>query len=120
MIFHVFLYRLDGIILSFKSVQVTTISEDNPGNIQIPVDYVADVYVFKPIVGSVLTGIVSKKNNNHIACLVHKTFNITIPRPMRITVEDWNGSTLNIGDEVTFKIKYVDLSGELPYIKGSL
>jgi hypothetical protein len=48
--------RLNGIILSFKNVQVCTLAEDIPGIPEIPVNYTADVYVFKPKVGSILKG----------------------------------------------------------------
>lgn len=49
-------FRLCGIILSFKNVKVQTIAKDDPGNCMIPVNYIADVYIFKPEIGSILKG----------------------------------------------------------------
>lgn len=65
-------------------------------------------------------GIVSKKSNGHIGCLVHKIFNVSIFRPTEIPFEQWDGSSLDIGDEVTFQIDYMDLSSRLPFIRGVL
>jgi len=111
---------LDGIILSFKNVKVCTTAEDIPGIPEIPVNYSADVYVFKPKVGSILTGIANKKSEGHIGCLIHKLFNVTIPRPKEVLTDEWDGNSVNIGDQVTFRIDSVDLTGHLPYIRGSI
>lgn len=46
-----------------------TLAEDIPGIPEIPVNYTADVYVFKPKVGSILTG-----ENYNLSSLVVSIF----------------------------------------------
>ncbi|XP_075228791.1 uncharacterized protein LOC142328721 isoform X2 [Lycorma delicatula] len=82
--------------------------------------YNADIYVFKPKIGSILTGIINKKSDDHLGCLVHKVFNIAIPRPDNKDESSWIGTQLKIGQEVQFKVVEVDLNEDMPYIKGEL
>jgi hypothetical protein len=51
---------------------------------------------------------------------VHKYFHVKIPRPTGEKKEEWLGSSMNIGDRVTFKVKVCDLTGSLPRISGKL
>jgi hypothetical protein len=63
-------------------------------------------------------GIVNQKCVNHIGCLVHKYFHVTIQRPPEET--EWLGTSVNIGDQVTFCVEVCDFTGSLPYIRGKL
>jgi hypothetical protein len=65
-------------------------------------------------------GIVNKKSVDHIGCLVHKCFHVSLPRSIEDTDEDWPGTSVNIGDQVTFVVEACDFAGSLPYIRGKL
>ena len=65
-------------------------------------------------------GIVNKNGVNHIGCMVHKCFYIAIPRPTEETDEEWLGTSVNIGDQVTFSVEECDFTESLPYIRGKL
>ncbi|XP_060811237.1 protein PFC0760c-like isoform X2 [Bombus pascuorum] len=63
-------------------------------------------------------GIVNKKGLDHIGILVHKTFNVSIPKPD--DEENWPGDNLEIGQEARFVITLLDFSSKLPFIRGVL
>ena len=67
-----------------------------------------------------LAGVVNKKSNQHIGCLVHKYFNATILKPNEIDYEDWDGKNINVNDNVKFKVIDLDFSDVLPRIEGSI
>lgn len=66
------------------------------------------------------SGVVNKKGVDHIGCLVHKCFHIAIPRSTEEADGDWLGTSVNIGDMVTFRVEECDFTGSLPYIQGKL
>lgn len=68
----------------------------------------------------IFSGIVNKKSQDHIGCLVHKYFNATISRPNEVKFDNWSGKELNIGDVILFKVSNVNLGRRLPYIRGFL
>lgn len=78
----------------------------------------ADFFIFKPEVNKILHGTVSKKSRNHIGCLLHRVFNVSLPRPN--DVDEWIGDDVQIGHEVSFKISYLKLETRLPYIRADL
>ena len=61
-----------------------------------------------------------KKAVDHIVCLAHKCFHVTVPRPIVETNEVWIGSLVNVGEGVTFRVEVCDFTGSLPYIRGKL
>ena len=61
-----------------------------------------------------------KEGVDHIVCLVHKCFHVVIPRPTEETDEEWLGTLVNIGDQVTFRVEVGDFTGNFPYIQGKL
>lgn len=66
-------------------------------------------------------GVINKKADTHLGVLVHKAFNVSIPR--RDDEEDWQGDYMNAEDEVTFTVELMDLKpgrGKLPFIRGKL
>ncbi|PNF27379.1 hypothetical protein B7P43_G18315 [Cryptotermes secundus] len=83
-------------------------------------DIEAEFYIFTPEVGCILLGTVNKKSVDHIGCLVHKCFHVSVPRSMDETDEKWPGTSVNIGDQVTFTVEACDFTGSLPYIRGKL
>uniref|UniRef100_A0A1B6DAZ5 RPA43 OB domain-containing protein n=1 Tax=Clastoptera arizonana TaxID=38151 RepID=A0A1B6DAZ5_9HEMI len=111
--------ELDGIILNYTNVKIqpfTKLKEDG----YMSITYIADVYVFSPKINSTLKGVVNKKSEDHVGCLVHKIFNAVIPRPKNTNYTNWSGRNLNIGDDVIFKVACLNLNSHLPYIRGNL
>lgn len=104
----------------------------------IHVDIEADFYIFRPKLGCTLkgnilsynkvskyllinrlfVGIVNKKGLDHIGILVHKAFNVSIPKPDN--EENWSGDNLEIGQEVRFQVTLLDFTSKLPFIRGVL
>ncbi|XP_012279379.1 ABC transporter F family member 4 [Orussus abietinus] len=111
--------ELNGIVLSYKNPKLLT----PLGNIlydtyYIHVDIVADFYVFRPEIGCSLRGFVNKKSNGHVGILVHKAFNVSVPKPDN--VKEWPGDKVISGQEVRFTVKFLDFDGRIPYIRGIL
>lgn len=113
--------EFNGILLSYKNSKILsnvgTIRNDN-ADVQFQVQ--AEYYIFQPYIGATLTGIVNKKSNTHLSILVHRVFNVVIPRPTEQPGNMWIGSKVQQGQEVTFRIVVLDLFGALPYIRGEL
>lgn len=112
---------LKGIILGHKNIKVVNhVQLSDDGNFAL--DYVADIYIFKPEVGNHLSGEVNKKSKDHIGVLVHSFFNVSIPRPRNDTEcpKNWIGFNVDIGQTVIFEVVKVNFSGRLPFIKGKL
>lgn len=63
-------------------------------------------------------GFVNKKGTNHIGILLHKTFNVSVPKPD--DEEDWPGDKVKVGQEVRFTPEEIDYKTRLPYIRGLL
>ncbi|KAJ0177202.1 hypothetical protein K1T71_007211 [Dendrolimus kikuchii] len=113
--------ELNGILLSYKNFRllqnVGTIRNDNADiNFQVQADY----FIFQPYVGATLTGIVNKKSITHLGILVHRVFNVVIPRPTEEPGNNWIGTNIQEGQQVKFRIVVLDLYGALPYIRGEL
>ncbi|XP_073945297.1 RNA polymerase I subunit F [Choristoneura fumiferana] len=113
--------ELNGILLSYKNLRVLT----NVGSIRndsadIQFQIQADYFIFRPFVGATLKGLVNKKSNTHLGILVHRVFNVVIPRPTEEPGNEWIGSGIQEGQEVMFRVVVLDLYGALPYIRGEL
>jgi len=50
---------------------------------------------------------------DHIVCLVHKCFHVAIRRPTEETDDEWLGTLVNIGDQVTVRVEVCDFTGSL-------
>ncbi|CAK9796956.1 DNA-directed RNA polymerase I subunit RPA43 [Anthophora quadrimaculata] len=110
---------LKGFLLAYKNPKLLTpLGEIFYDTCFIHVDIEAEFYVFRPKVGCTLKGIVNKKGLDHIGVLVHKAFNVSIPKPDE--EENWPGDNLEIGQEAKFKITFLDFTGKLPFIRGVL
>ncbi|XP_076763813.1 RNA polymerase I subunit F [Xylocopa sonorina] len=110
---------LKGFLLAYKNPKLLTpLGEIFYDTCFIHVDIEADFYIFRPEVGCTLKGVVNKKGLDHIGILVHKAFNVSIPK--KDDEEDWVGDDLEIGQEVRFEITILDVASKLPFIRGSL
>lgn len=113
--------EFNGILLSYKNLRILqnvgTIRNDNADiHFQVQADY----FIFRPYVGATLIGMVNKKSTTHLGILVHRVFNVVIPRPTEEPGNMWVGSNIQEGQMVTFRIVVLDLYGALPYIRGEL
>ncbi|KAK9299242.1 hypothetical protein QLX08_007687 [Tetragonisca angustula] len=110
---------LKGFLLAYRNPKLlTSLGEIFYDTCFIHVDIETDFYVFRPEVGCKLKGVVNKKGLDHIGILVHKAFNVLIPKPD--DEEDWPGDNVEIGQEVRFTITLLDFNSKLPFIRGVL
>ncbi|KOX68859.1 DNA-directed RNA polymerase I subunit RPA43 [Melipona quadrifasciata] len=110
---------LKGFLLAYRNPKlVTSLGEIFYDTCFIHVDVETEFYVFRPEVGFKLKGVVNKKGLDHIGILVHKAFNVSIPKPN--DEEDWPGDNVEIGQEVRFTITLLDFNSKLPFIRGVL
>ncbi|KAK1118960.1 hypothetical protein K0M31_013730 [Melipona bicolor] len=110
---------LKGFLLAYRNPKLlTSLGEIFYDTCFIHVDVETEFYVFRPEVGCKLKGVVNKKGLDHIGILVHKTFNVSIPKPN--DEEDWPGDKVEIGQEVKFTITVLDFNSKLPFIRGVL
>ncbi|VVC93690.1 unnamed protein product [Leptidea sinapis] len=114
-------FWFNGILLSYKNLRIL----QNVGSIRndssdIHFQVQADYFIFRPYVGATLKGVVNKKYLTHLGVLVHRVFNVVIPRPTEESDTEWEGTNIEEGQTVLFEIAALDLYGALPYIRGSL
>ncbi|CAG4979915.1 unnamed protein product [Colias eurytheme] len=113
--------EFNGILLSYKNLRILqNVGAIKNDNSDIHYQIQADYFIFCPYVGATLKGVVNKKSFTHLAILVHRVFNVVIPRPTDEPGSDWIGSNIEEGQQVVFQIAALDLYGALPYIRGQL
>merc|ERR1719412_2408603 len=110
---------LHGILLGDRNPKLMastgSVLYDQP---HIHVDVTADFYMFTPAKGSILCGIVNKKNFDRIVgCLVHQTFNVSLMGGMQNLTRADNKECSRVKIEVT-RVNYGRDS--LPFIQGKL
>ena len=113
--------KLNGILanygkLKLRSPHGTLLNEEA----HIHLDVVSDFWVFRPEIGSILQGTVSKTSQKHVACLVHGVFNVPCYHPNNLGSTPWWGINAVIGNEVRFKVIKMDISQKIPFILGEL
>lgn len=112
----VFVYsdELGGVPVAYKNIQLV----QNVGRIIddqtcIHFDIKADFILFKPQIGSTLTGVINKVGKQHIGCLVHGKFNAWIPR------RNPEGQTENLlGEEIQFVVTNIFTNNNILSLKG--
>ncbi|CAL1682214.1 unnamed protein product [Lasius platythorax] len=111
--------ELNGFVLAFKNPKLLSnfgeLLYDSPF---IHIDIEADFYLFRPMVGSFLKGIVNKKGLDHIVVLVHKIYTISIPKPD--SMEEWLGDSVEIGQEIRCCVNQVNNKSKPPFICATL
>ena len=76
------------------------------------VDVSGTFYTFSPRVGSVVPGLVNKKSEKHIGCLVHDTFNISL-------MGERTDQSVEVGDTIMIEVtKLFWGHRSLPVIQG--
>ncbi|CAD6997877.1 probable DNA-directed RNA polymerase I subunit RPA43 [Ceratitis capitata] len=107
---------LEGIVLDIKNIKVlgtaAALRSDDP---RIHVDVNADCYVFRPIAGAILSGVVKHVGNHHIGVIIYRVFNVSIRFAAKINKEEFK-----MDDSVRFRIKNFNLQNVFPYIEGDL
>ena len=113
--------KLNGILanygkLKLKSPHGMLLNEEA----HIHLDVVSEFWVFRPEIGSILQGIVTKTSQKHVACLVHGVFNVPCYHPNNLGSTPWWGMNAQIGKPVRFKVIKMDVSQKIPFILGEL
>lgn len=136
------LHSLGGILAGYGNLAIRESKAQTLFNLSdIHVDVVGNFYIFNPEVNQELVGkttclkiffhqnnlcfilalgIVNRISVDHIGCLVHGLFNISLPKPFSITSENWLGKPAKLLDKVKFCITKVDLYSIVPYIEGKI
>ncbi|XP_073823144.1 RNA polymerase I subunit F [Musca autumnalis] len=108
--------QLDGIVLDVKKVKVLghtgALRADDP---RIHVNINADVYVFKPTEGAVLTGVVKHIAAQHVGVVLYRVFNANLRVSHKV-----NKDEIQMEQEVKFRINKYNLQNVFPYIDGEL
>lgn len=86
----------------------------------IHVDVIADFWVFRPTIGSQLKGVVNKKSDGHVSCVVHGCFNVPCHRPQDTPENAWCGRKVKLGQVVRFTVLKTDMTQKVPFILGDL
>ncbi|XP_039287288.1 DNA-directed RNA polymerase I subunit RPA43-like [Nilaparvata lugens] len=111
--------ELSGIILSHQKIKVNPeFNVEGDGTNKLL--YIADIYVFRPKIGSVLTGVVNQKSKDHVGCLVHRVFNVTIPKPDGDEEEEEVWNRTSVGQDVRFRVVAFDMTLKIPSIHGQI
>ncbi len=114
--------RLDGILVGYgklflKSPRGCFLNEEA----YIHLDVASDFWLFRPSVGSQLSGVIHKKSPTHVACLVHGVFNVPCYKPEDSPDDEWCGDRVRLNQVVSFIVVKTDYSQRrVPFILGSL
>ncbi|NXY01465.1 RPA43 polymerase, partial [Pteruthius melanotis] len=113
---------LQGVPVAYDNIKV--VGElgdiyDDQGFIHLNIE--ADFIIFSPTKGKKLVGVINKVAPSHIGCLIHGCFNASIPKPEQMSVVQWQGLGLKIGDELKFQVLHLDSDAAgVFFIRGEL
>lgn len=62
----------------------------------------------------------NQTSDNHVSCLVHNLFNISIVRPEHQPYDKWSGCKIKKDDIINVKVVSFDLTKKLPHITGNI
>ncbi|KAH8328959.1 hypothetical protein KR074_000639 [Drosophila pseudoananassae] len=109
--------RLDGICLGIKNIKMlghtASLRADDP-TMHLVIN--ADFYVFRPVTGAILDGVVRLISKHQISVVIYRVFNTTI----RFTNKKECREGIAMDQEIKFRIKNFDISNVMPYIEGEL
>ncbi|KAL9928312.1 RNA polymerase I subunit F isoform 1-T3 [Glossina fuscipes fuscipes] len=107
---------LDGIILDIKNIKVLgPLADLRADDYHLHINYNADVYIFKPDIGAVLTGIIKHIGAKHLGVILYRVFNAHLKFPYKVAKED-----IQMDQEVKFRVVNHNLLHTYPYIEGEL
>lgn len=112
--------QLNGILAGYGRLQLRRPT----GNMlneeaHIHLDVQSEFYLFRPLIGRQLKGVVSKKSSSHVSCLVHGVFNVPCHRPHNLT-QNWWGAKAKMKQVVHLTVLKTDMSQRVPFILGDL
>lgn len=117
-----FLDQLGGILLAYSRPQVLqqygAILDEQP---HVHFDLKYSAYIFKPLAGSVLCGVVNNLGGDHIGCLVHNCFNASVVSEAAHKddrVSDWSTDQIVVGSTIWFKVTNIENVGGVVSIGG--
>lgn len=64
--------------------------------------------------------VVNQTSENHVSCLVHNIFNVSIVRPEHQPYNQWSGSQIRKDDKIDVRVLSFDLAKRLPHITGEI
>lgn len=108
---------LDGIVLGIKNIKMlghtAALRADDP-TMHLVIN--ADFYVFRPVTGAILDGVVRHISKHQVSAVIYRVFNTTI----RFTNQKHSRESIEMEQEIKFRIKNFDVSNAMPYIEGEL
>ncbi|EDV99193.1 probable DNA-directed RNA polymerase I subunit RPA43 [Drosophila grimshawi] len=109
--------KLNGIVLGIKNIKVLSqtaaLRSDDPA-LHLAIN--ADFYVFRPVEGAVLHGVVRHISKHQISVIIYRVFNTTI----RFTNQKQSRDVFVMDQEIKFRIKNFNIGTVMPYIEGEL
>ena len=112
--------QLRGTVLSYSKPLVLqrhgAILDEQP---HLHFDLKYSVYLFKPVVGSLMCGVVNNVGQDYIGCLVYKCFNASVLAPGSAEHQSsWYSEPFDIGSTVWFRVVALDNVGGVVSITG--
>ncbi|XP_065356512.1 DNA-directed RNA polymerase I subunit RPA43 [Calliphora vicina] len=108
--------HLDGIVLDVKNIKVLgTTGAMRADDARIHININADVYVFKPEEGAVLTGVVKHIGPHQVGVILYRVFNANLRVAHKVDKDE-----VQMDQEVKFCIRKYNLQNVFPYIDGEL
>ncbi|XP_023673370.1 DNA-directed RNA polymerase I subunit RPA43 isoform X2 [Paramormyrops kingsleyae] len=100
---------MNGVPLAYDSIKVLGQHGDiydDQGFIHLNIE--ATFVIFRPRKGQKLLGVINKVGVSHVGCLVHDSFNASIPKPYQVSVEAWRQAGFAVGDTLEFEVFQLD------------
>lgn len=108
--------HLEGIVLDIKKIKVLgTTGAMRADDARIHVNINADVYVFKPVEGAELTGVVKHIGPHQVGVILYRVFNANLRVTQKVDKDE-----VQMDQEVKFRIRKYNLQNVFPYIDGEL
>lgn len=110
--------QLNGILAGYGRLQLKRPTGALDEEAHLHLDVQSDFWLFRPLIGRQLKGVVSKKSNTHVSVLLHGVFSVPCHKPHN--VNDWWGAKAKLKQAVRLTVLKTDMSQKVPFIMGSL